>query len=115
MPHPLPSKLDWDDAQVSLVSSADLALGILSGLGETLPNPHLLIYPFSRREAVLSSRIEGTQSSLSDLLLLEATQVEKQRDVKEVHLLSFYYPFNLKPAPTARNLSEILNLQSLLW
>jgi Fic family protein len=44
----------------------------------------LLIYPFIRREAVLSSRIEGTQSSLSDLLLFEATQVEKQRDVKEV-------------------------------
>jgi Fic family protein len=63
---------------------ADLALGTLSGLGETLPNPHLLIYPFIRREAVLSSRIEGTQASLSDLLLFEATKVEKQRDVQEV-------------------------------
>jgi Fic family protein len=67
-----------------LISSADIALGTLSGLGETLPNPHLLIYPFIRREAVLSSRIEGTQSSLSDLLLFEATKVERQRDVKEV-------------------------------
>ena len=61
-----------------------MALGTLSGLGETLPNPHLLIYPFIRKEAVLSSRIEGTQSSLSELLLFEATKAEKQRDVREV-------------------------------
>lgn len=84
MPNPLPPKLDWDDALVSLISRAGLALGTLSGVGETLPNPHLLIYPFIRREAVLSSRIEGTQSSISDLLLFEATRVEKQRDVREV-------------------------------
>jgi len=59
-------------------------MGTLSGIGENLPNPHLLIYPFIRKEAVLSSRIEGTQSSLSELLLFEATKVEKQRDVREV-------------------------------
>lgn len=84
VPAPLPPKLEWDDALVSVISRADIALGTLSGLGETLPNPHLLIYPFIRREAVLSSRIEGTQSSLSDLLLFEATQVEKHGDVREV-------------------------------
>ncbi len=84
VPNPLPPKLEWDNTVVSLISKADLALGTLSGLGDTLPNPHLLIYPFIRREAVLSSRIEGTQSSLSDLLLFEATRVEKQRDVREV-------------------------------
>jgi Fic family protein len=84
VPNPLPPKLDWSDALVSLASRADLALGTLSGLGETLLNPHLLIYPFVRKEAVLSSRIEGTQSSLSDLLLFEATKAEKQRDVREV-------------------------------
>jgi Fic family protein len=84
VPNPLPPKLDWSDALVSLTSKADLALGTLSGLGEILPNPNLLIYPFVRKEAVLSSRIEGTQSSLSDLLLFEATKAEKQRDVKEV-------------------------------
>jgi Fic family protein len=84
VPNPLPPKLDWSDALVSLTSKAHLALGTLSGLGETLPNPHLLIYPFIRKEAVLSSRIEGTQSSLSELLLFEATKAEKQRDVREV-------------------------------
>ena len=84
VPNPLPPKLKWDSSLVSLISRADLAVGTLSGLGENLPNPHLLIYPFIRREAVLSSRIEGTQSSLSDLLLFEATRLEKHRDVKEV-------------------------------
>jgi Fic family protein len=84
VPNPLPPRLDWDDDLVSILSKADIALGTLSGLGETLSNPHLLIYPFIRREAVLSSRIEGTQSSLSDLLLFEATRVEKRGDVKEV-------------------------------
>ena len=84
VPSPLPPDLEWNTALVSRISRADLAVGTLSGLGETLPNPHLLIYPFIRREAVLSSRIEGTQSSLSDLLLFEATQIEKQKDVKEV-------------------------------
>ena len=84
VPNPLPPELAWDNRLVSLISRADLALGTLSGLGETLPNPHLLIYPFIRKEAVLSSRIEGTQSSLSELLLFEATRTEKQKDVREV-------------------------------
>ena len=84
VPNSLPPRLEWGDKLVSVMSKADIALGTLSGLVETLPNPHLLIYPFIRREAVLSSRIEGTQSSLSDLLLFEATHIEKWGDVKEV-------------------------------
>ncbi|KPK68033.1 cell filamentation protein Fic [candidate division WOR_3 bacterium SM23_60] len=84
VPNPLPPDLPWDDEVASLLSHASHSLGGLVGLGETLPNPHLLIYPFVRREAVLSSRIEGTQSSLSDLFLFEAAHIEKQRDVKEV-------------------------------
>ena len=96
IPHPLPPKLEWDNSLVSLISKADLALGTLSGLGENLPNPHLLIYPFIRREAVLSSRIEGTQSSLSDLLLFEATKLEKQRDVKEVQNYVHAIEYGLK-------------------
>jgi len=68
----------------SLLSEADRSLGLISGIGENIPNPHLLIYPFIRREAVLSSRIEGTQSTFSDLLIFEATSKEKQGDVREV-------------------------------
>jgi Fic family protein len=52
----------------------------------TLPNPHLLINPFIRWEAVLSSRIKGTQASFSDLLFFEASDMTEQRmpDVREV-------------------------------
>lgn len=46
----------------------------LSGIGRILPNPHLLIEPYIRREAVLSSRIEGTRTNLSELLSDEAGQ-----------------------------------------
>jgi Fic family protein len=84
VPRPLPPSLDWDNETTSLLAQASLGLGQLVGLGETLPNAQLLIYPFIRREAVLSSRIEGTRSSLSDLFLFEAARLEKQSDVKEV-------------------------------
>ena len=68
------------------MSKADLSLGRLSGLGQVLPNPNLLVVPYVRREAVLSSRIEGTQSSLSDLFYYEATEepARGSSDVREV-------------------------------
>ena len=58
----------------------------MAGVARTLPNPHLLISPFLRREAVLSSRIEGTQASLSDLLFFEAsgTIPPQVPDIQEV-------------------------------
>lgn len=74
VPAPLPPALDYPAPLVRLLSAADAALGELSGLGAVLPNPHLLIAPYVRREAVLSSRIEGTHASLSDLLADEAEQ-----------------------------------------
>jgi len=71
---------------VNAISSADRALSELAGAAHTLPNPYLLINPFVRREAVYSSRIEGTQASFSDLLLFEASEEKESRttDVKEV-------------------------------
>jgi len=115
VPNALPPAIQWDTELVSQVSRADLAVGTLSGLGETLPNPHLLIYPFIRREAVLSSRIEGTQSSLSDLLLFEATQVEKQRDVKEVQNYARAMEYGLKRlAELPLSLRFIRELHSIL-
>ena len=59
---------------------------MLAGVGETIPNPHLLIRPFLRREAVSSSKIEGTQTSLSDLLMYEASARKRDRtgDAREV-------------------------------
>ncbi len=70
-----------------LLSRADRALGRLDGSIVTLPNPDLLIYMYVRKEAVLSSQIEGTQSSLQDLLAVEAELYEARdvpRDVDEV-------------------------------
>ena len=93
MPHPLPPELPFDAGLVNTLSDADRALGELAGLGRTLPNPQLLIAPFIRREAVLSSRIEGTQTDLTDLYAYEAGQlplfaglkmVPPESDVKEV-------------------------------
>ncbi len=72
LPAPLPPELKYDSSLTLALSRADAALSELSGLGRVLPNPHLLIAPYVRREAVLSSRIEGTRASLSDILLDEA-------------------------------------------
>ncbi len=75
IPNPLPPKdvLDMKYLQHSL-DSAIFALGQLDSIATILPEPWLFIYAYIRREAVLSSQIEGTQSTLSDLMLFELTQ-----------------------------------------
>ncbi len=93
VPASLPPALTFSPSLVAALSDADRALGELKGLGGTLANPHLLIRPLARREAVLSSRIEGTRASLDDLLAYEATEaknsplsfLETGSDVREVH------------------------------
>lgn len=92
VPNPLPPKLRIDWPLAKALSEADRALAELSGLGRTMPNPHLLIGPFIRREAVLSSRIEGTQADIADLYAYEARQLPlpgvetppSEADVREV-------------------------------
>lgn len=85
VPAPLPPEIEWDRDLVLALSRADAALSELSGIGSQLPNPHLLIAPYLRQEAVLSSRIEGTQASLSDLLIDEIRPEPSERgDVHEV-------------------------------
>lgn len=86
VPNPLPPNLDYDARLRRLLSQADLLVGELSGIGRVLKNPYLLIGPYIRREAVSSSRIEGTQSSLNDLFFYEAMPSAKPRvpDVREV-------------------------------
>ncbi len=72
----------------TLLSRADQAIGRLDGVIQTVPNPDFFVYMYVRREAVLSSQIEGTQSTLEDLLAVELeTQPlwrELPRDVEEV-------------------------------
>ena len=86
VPNALPPTLIWDSELASAVSQAERALGRLGGAGQDLPNPHLLIRPFLQREALLSSEIEGTQASASDLVMLEVDpQIENRvPDVREV-------------------------------
>ena len=74
IPAPLPPKppVDLSGELQGLLSQADRALGRLDGSIQTLPNPDLFVLMYVRKEAVLSSQIEGTQSSLNDLLAAEA-------------------------------------------
>jgi len=71
---------------VMALSAADAALGHLQGLGVLIRDPELLIGPYLTREAVASSRIEGTQASLSEVLQAEAAQdlLAQSEDVAEV-------------------------------
>jgi Fic family protein len=73
IPAPLPPvpPVDLEDGLLGLLSSADLALGRLDGVVRVIPDPDFFVAMYMRREAVLSSQIEGTQSSLQDLLEAE--------------------------------------------
>ncbi|MEY2393133.1 Fic family protein [Wolbachia endosymbiont of Tettigetta isshikii] len=71
IPNPLPPKFEWDNDLVKSLSRADHILGMLSREVAKLPNLHLLMRPFIAREAVLSSRIEGTQATLGEILAQE--------------------------------------------
>ena len=73
VPHPLPPRppLELTRPRQQLLERATLALGRLDAITLLLPDPDVFLYTYVRREAVLSSQIEGTQSSLSDLLLFE--------------------------------------------
>ena len=87
-PAPLPPQppVRLEGELQALLSKADRALGRLDGSIQTLPNPDLFVFMYVRKEAVLSSQIEGTQSSLQDLLAAEAhiLSPDLPRDVDEV-------------------------------
>ena len=88
IPNPLPPSppLKLDAPIQALLEQAHIALGRLDGVSAILPDPSLFLYMYVRKEAVLSSQIEGTQSSLSDLLMFEseAAPGAPMDDVKEV-------------------------------
>lgn len=87
IPAPLPPTITYDVTLVKLLAEAERLLGELAGVGRMLPNPYLLVAPAIRREAVLSSRIEGTISGMDDLFFFEAdpTAQPTKPDVREVH------------------------------
>jgi Fic family protein len=111
VPAPLPPRppIDWTPELRSKFDQALLALGRLDSVSTLLPDTSLFLYMYVRKEAVLSSMIEGTQSSLSDLLLFELDQEPRvpQDDVREVsnyvaaldhglHLLEEGLPLSLR-------------------
>ncbi len=86
LPEPLPPNppIFHDQELTSLLSRASLSLGKLSGLASVIPDPDLFVYLYVRKEALLSSQIEGTQCSLEDILSPESESSEISRDVEEV-------------------------------
>ncbi|HLL91214.1 MAG TPA: Fic family protein [Tepidisphaeraceae bacterium] len=90
LPAPLPPDLTIDRVVATAVSEADRALGELAGVGRHVANPQMLIRPFIRREAVLSSRIEGTRADLADVYAFEAGQQPWGEDVDDVREVANY-------------------------
>ncbi len=88
IPVPLPPKINWTLPLVSALSEAERELSRLATLAGAFPFPRLLMQAFIRREAVLSSRIEGTRATLAELYTYESAQLsflESHDDVREVH------------------------------
>ena len=101
VPTPAPRELRLSDGAVTTLDEASNRLGVLEGIARRIPNPELLIGPYLRREAVLSSRIEGTQTTLSDVYASEAQlQLELPGDVQEVLNYLLAYRFGLERLAT---------------
>ncbi len=88
VPNPLPPDppLVWNQELHQMAEQAAMAIGRLDGISALLPSPGIFLYAYVRKEAVVSSQIEGTQSSLSDLLMyeMEAAPGVPVDDVQEV-------------------------------
>ena len=114
VPAPLPpADLRVDESLQALLSQADQALGRLDGAVRLVPNPDLFVLMYVRREAVLSSQIEGTQASLMDILEYEAAMEKGARTVDVVEISNYVAAMNyglerLAELPLSRRLiSEV--------
>jgi Fic family protein len=96
IPQPLPPQpaIKMDEEMQALLSEADRALGRLDGSIQTLPNPDLFVFMYVRKEAVLSSQIEGTQASLNDLLAAEAKMFDRKHPNDVHELINYVEAFN---------------------
>jgi Fic family protein len=83
-PKPIPRRLPISAESLLKLADAEAALGRLAGAGRLLPHPHLLVRPYLRREAVASTRIEGTQATLLEVFDAEASDEPLAADVEEV-------------------------------
>ncbi len=98
VPNSLPPAIEWNNQLVGTLSRADFVLGKLAREGSKLPNPHLLMRPFITREAVLSSKIEGTHATIGEVLAHNAGVDVKQNpdDLQEVQNYITALDFGLK-------------------
>lgn len=110
IPAPLPPRdLRLTSELQSVISEADMALGRLDGVVNVVPDPDLFVVMYVRREAVLSSQIEGTQASLMDLLEFEAAQERAGRGLDVEEIVNYVAAMNhglrrLSDIPLARRL-----------
>ncbi len=98
VPDALPTTVPLDTESVQILAEASQALGLLQGLVQSLPSPQILVRPFVRREAELSSRIEGTYANQEELVLFELdrdTAADKP-DVREVWNYVAAFEYGLK-------------------
>lgn len=98
IPNPLPPDIEWNNQLVGVLSHANFVLGKLAREGSKLPNPHLLMRPFITREAVFSSKIEGTHATIGEILAHNAGVEVKQNpdDLQEVQNYIIALDFALK-------------------
>ncbi|MCK4644804.1 MAG: Fic family protein [Candidatus Aminicenantes bacterium] len=117
IPNPLPpAGLDKFSAEfVRILSEAEQGIGVLKSLSKLIPNPNLLVAPYVRKEAVQSSRIEGTQASLSDIFYYEASK-EKPKHADVLEVLNYVRAMNyglsrLKELPLSLRLVKEIHLK----
>lgn len=111
-PGPIPRDLGPSTRTLLALSRADQAIGRLVGTGHLLPNPHLVSDAYRTREAVSSLAIEGTQTSLSEVLSAEAAETSERSEVREVlnYIRAFDYGLaRLKELPLSLRLIRELH------
>lgn len=120
VPAPLPPEppVQFDSELRKLLSDADVAVGRLDGVAQLLPNPHLYVAMYVRREAVLSSQIEGTQSTLEDVLNFElggrAPGIPEDAEEVVNHVRALYHGLSrLEEIPISRRLIRELHSELL--
>jgi len=96
IPNPLPPvpEIMMDQEMWNLLSQADRALGRLDGATDALPNPDLFVFMYVRKEAVLSSQIEGTQASLIDILEFESRALEPDNPQEVAEVVNYVAAIN---------------------
>tara|TARA_Y100000034_G_scaffold61225_1_gene74333 strand:- start:198 stop:1355 length:1158 start_codon:yes stop_codon:yes gene_type:complete len=83
-PKKLPLQIEYDEELIKLLADASSSIGKLAIAGQRLENPHLLITPYLKKEAVLSSKIEGTKTTMQEVFINEPGDKSNDLDLVEV-------------------------------